>query len=256
MKLFKYIFVFFIAFTSCKSAKKTTDNLSEIESLSARKVAKKHVAASFNEKSLEARLRVNYKDTKEDVGFSVKMRLKKDEVIWLKGTKIITVFKAKITPTKVSFYSPYKKNYFEGDFSMLTKLLGVEVNFEQLQSMLLGEALLNVREQRQNVDIINASYRLSPKKQPTLFDVFFDVNPSHFKLNKQSLINPIKEQRLDIDYPSYSTKNNVLYPSKISILGKSKKKFTKIDITYRSVEFNKNLNFDFRIPAGYKEIKL
>ena len=256
MKLFKYIFVFLIAFTSCKSAKKVTNNISEIKNLSARKVAKKHEAASFNEKSLEARLRVNYKDTKEDVGFSVKMRLKKDEVIWLKGTKVITVFKAKITPTKVSFYSPYKKNYFEGDFSMLTKLLGVEVNFEQLQNMLLGEALLNVRKQRQNVDIIDASYRLSPKKQPTLFDVFFDVNPSHFKLNKQSLINPIKEQRLDIDYPSYSTKDSVVYPSKISILGKNKKKFTKIDITYRSVEFNKNLNFDFRIPSGYKEIKL
>lgn len=255
MKLFKYIFVFFIAFASCKSASKTTNN-STLKNLSARKVAKKHVAANFNKNTLESRLKVNYKDTKENLGFSVKMRLKKDEIIWLKGTKLITIFKAKITPEKVSFYSPYKRNYFEGDFSMLSKILGVEVNFEQLQNMLLGQALLDVKKEKQNINIVEKSYRLSPKKQALLFNMFFDVNPTHFKLNKQSIIDPVKEQRLDISYPSYTTKNNVVLPEKVSILGKNKKSFTKIDILYRSVEFNKNLNFDFKIPSGYKELKI
>ena len=256
MKFFKYISVCIVLFASCKSAKTITSNNIALEDLSAKKVAKKHEAASFDEKTLEARLKVNYKDTQEDVGFSVHMKLKKDEVIWLKGTKFITVFKAKITPEKVSFYSPYKKNYFEGNFSMLTKLLGVEVTFQQLQNMLLGEAMLDVTSQRNNVEIINASYRLSPKKQPTLFDVFFDINPSHFKLNQQSLVNSIKEQRLDINYPSYSIQNKVVFPEQVAIHGKNKQKFTKIDIAYKSVLFNNNLNFDFKIPSGYKEIKL
>lgn len=256
MRIFKYLLVSILVFASCKSAKTITSDNVVLENLSARRVAKKHEKASFNEKTIDARLKVKYKDRKEDVSFSVHMKLKKDEVIWLKGTKFITVFKAKITPQKVRFYSPYKKNFFEGDFSMLKKLLGVDVTFGQLQNMLIGEASLDVTSQKQEVEIMNASYRLSPKKQPTLFDVFFDINPTHFKLNQQSVVNSIKEQRLDIKYPSYNVKNKVTFPNKVLIHGKNKQNFTKIDITYRSVEFNKNLTFDFRIPSGYKEIKL
>lgn len=256
MKIFKYLLVSILLFASCKSAKTITSNNVVLEDLSARKVAKKHKNASFKENTIDARLKVNYKDTKEDIGFSVHMKLKKDEVIWLKGTKFITVFKAKITPQKVRFYSPYKKNYFDGDFSMLKELLGVDITFSQLQNMLLGQASLDITSQKQEVEIINASYRLSPKKQPTLFDVFFDINPMHFKLNKQSVVNSIKNQRLDIKYPSYSVRSNVTFPDKVLIHGKSKQKFTEIDITYRSVEFNKKLILDFRIPSGYKEIKL
>ncbi len=256
MKYFKILFVLILGFTSCKSSKKITDNSSVIKKLSARKVAKKHIAANFNKNTIDARLKVNYKDSKENVGFSVRMKIKKDEVIWLKGTKFITVFKAKITPTKVQFYSPYKRNYFDGDFSMLRKLLGADINFQQLQSMLLGESLLNVRSERQEVKINNKSYQLSPKKQPNFFDIFFYVNPSHFKLDKQLIVNSLKNQRLEIKYPKYLIKNKGLFPAKININAKQKNKFTNIDITTRSIEFNKRLNTDFKLPNGYKEIKL
>ncbi|WP_299156224.1 DUF4292 domain-containing protein [uncultured Tenacibaculum sp.] len=224
--------------------------------MSARKVAKKHISSNFDEKTIDARLKVNYKDNKEKIGFSVRMKIKKGEVIWLKGTKFITVFKAKITPTKVQFYSPYYKNYFDGDFSMLKKMLGTDINFEQLQNMLLGQSLLNVKSQRQEIIIKDASYQLSPKKQASLFDIFFYVNPQHYKLDGQSIVNPLKNQRLDIRYPKYSTKKGVLFPEKIIINAKEKEKFTNINLTTRSVEFNKKLNTDFKIPNGYKEIKL
>ncbi|CAL2107883.1 conserved exported hypothetical protein [Tenacibaculum sp. 190524A02b] len=256
MKLVKFILIFLILFTSCKSSKTASENVGVIKEMSARKVAKKHKSNYFNEKTVDAKLKVNYKGTKESLGFSVRMKIKKDEVIWLKGTKLITIFKAKITPEKVSFYSPYKRNYFEGDFSMLKKILGTDINFEQLQNMLLGQAMLDVKSQRQNVAIVEKSYQLSPKKQPNLFDAFFYINPSHYKLNKQSLVNSLKDQRLDISYPTYLNKEQVVFPNKITILAKEKTKFTSIDMTVRSVNFNTNLNLDFSIPAGYKEIQL
>ena len=224
--------------------------------MSARRVAKKHVSANFNKKTVDARLKANYNNGKEKVGFSVRMKIKKDEVIWLKGTKLITVFKAKITPTKVQFYSPYKKVFFDGDFAMLKELLGTDINFQQLQSMLLGQSLLDVKSERQEVEINDKSYQLSPKKQSQLFDIFFYVNPLHYKLDKQSIVNSLKNQRLDISYPKYLSKKSVLFPEKININAKLKKKFTNINITTRSVEFNTKLNMPFKIPNGYKEIKL
>lgn len=256
MKFLKYLLLILLIFSSCKSKKAVVNGVKDIESLSARKVAKKHVSANFDKKTIDAKLKVNYKDSKEDVGFSVRMKIKKDEVIYLKGTKIITVFKAKITPTKVSFYSPYYKNYFEGDFSMLKKMLGVDINFKQLQNMLLGQSLLDVKSKRYEVEIVEKSYRLSPKKHPNLFDFFLFVNPLHFKLNKQLLVSSLKNQRLEILYPQYVEKNGAIFPKKIVIKAKESRKFTLIDISTRSVVFNTDLSMPFKIPMGYKEIKL
>ncbi len=254
MRYITLLLVVFLGFTSCKTTKRLTKNTA-IKELSARKVAKKHVAANLNQQTIDARLKVNYKGPKDALAFNMRMRIKKDEVIWLKGIKMITIFKAKITPTKVQFYSPYKKNYFDGDFSMLKELLGTDINFQQLQNMLLGEALLDVKSAPQEVQINKKSYQLSPKKQPKLFDLFFYVNPQHFKLDKQLVVNSLKDQRLEISYPKYSKKNNTLFPEKINIEAKENNKFTIIDITTRMVEYNTKLNTDFKIPSGYKEIK-
>ncbi len=256
MKFHHCFLIFLLILTSCKSSKNITSSTIVAKNLSARKVAKKHTAANFTPNTVDAKLKVYYKDSKEDIGFSVKMKIKKDEVIWLKGSKFITVFKAKITPTKVSFYSPYKKNYFEGDFSMMKKLLGADVDFYQLQNILLGQAVLNVRKNKHVVEISNNAYKLAPKSQPDLFHLFYMINPVHFKLDKQSLTNKLKQQELTITYPGYIEKNKVLFPKEIKIIAKEQRKSTKIDIAVRSVLFDTKLKMPFTIPSGYKEIKL
>ena len=86
---------------------------------------------------------------------------------------------------------------------MIKELLGVDINFEQLQNLFLGQSLLNVKEEKQDLDIVSNRYILSPEKQAALFDIFFTINPSHFKLDKQSIINEDKNLRLDVKYPSY-----------------------------------------------------
>lgn len=256
MKFTKYILIILVVFASCKSTKKVVSSTNGIKNLSAKQVAKKHVSSNFNKNTIDAKLKVNYKDSEENIGFSVRMKIKKDEVIYLKGSKIITVFKAKITPEKVSFYSPYKKNYFEGDFSMLKKILGTEINFEQLQNMLLGQSLLNPIKEKQELLITDKSYQLSPRNQPNLFDIFFQINSQHFKLNKQFLVNSFKNERLDISYPKYLQKDGVLFPKEMVINAKNDSKSTNINIQTNSVVFNTDLRINFRIPSGYKEIKL
>ncbi|WP_343330970.1 DUF4292 domain-containing protein [Polaribacter staleyi] len=256
MKFLKYFVVFAVVFTSCKTKKNLIDANAIATEMSAKKVARKHVAANFDEKTVDARLKANFNNGKVKQSISVSLKMIKDEVIWLKGTKFITVFKAKITPTSVSYYSPYAKNYFEGDFSMLKKILGTDINFNQLQNLFLGQSLTNVKEEKQTVVIADNSYVLSPEIQASLFDLFFSVNPSHFKLDKQSVVNSIKNQRLDISYPSYNVVDDVVFPSEIKIKAKQPGKFTNIDFIVKSVEFNKDIDASFSIPNGYKQIKL
>ena len=145
MKFIKYFVVFAVVFTSCKTKKNLMSANIIAKEMSAKKVARKHVASNFDKKSIDAKLKASFNNGKLKQSISVNMKIKKDEVIYLKGTKFITVFKAKITPTSVSYYSPFAKNYFTGDFSMIKQLLGVEINFEQLQNLFLGQALQNLK---------------------------------------------------------------------------------------------------------------
>ncbi|PQJ77201.1 DUF4292 domain-containing protein [Polaribacter glomeratus] len=255
MKFLKYILLITLVLTSCKTKKNMIDANAIAKEISAKKVAKKHIAANFDKKTLDAKLKVNFNNGKIDQSFSVNLMIEKDKVIWLKGTKFITVFKAKITPTTVSYYSPFAKNYFEGDFSMIKQLLGVEINFEQLQNLFLGQSLLNVKEQDQELQIVNNRYILSPEKQAELFHIFFTINPSHFKLDEQTIVNVDKDLRLDVKYPSYNLIENVIFPSEVNIKAKTVDSFTEIDIIYKSVEFNTNLKMSYDIPNNYKRLE-
>jgi hypothetical protein len=256
MKFIKYFAVLVIVFTSCKSKKSLVGSDLVSLKMSAKKVAKNHVAANFDKKTIDAKLKASFNNGKLKQSFSVSFKMKKDEVIWLKGTKFITLFKVKITPTSVQFYSSLNKKYFDGDFSMLKKILGADINFDQLQNLLLGQSLMNVRKQKQEVVIQDNSYVLSPEEQEDLFDLFFSVNPSHFKLDKQSIVNSKKNQRLDVFYPSYKIVDDTVFPSEIKIKAKQPGKFTNIDFIVKSIEFDTDVNISFSIPKGYKQIKL
>jgi hypothetical protein len=254
MKFLKYILLFTIVLTSCKTKKNMIDANAIAKEISAKKVAKKHIAANFDKDAIDAKLKVNFNNGKTKQSLTVSMKIIKDEVILLKGTKFITVFKAKITPTSVSYYSSVFKNYFEGDFSMIKNLLGVEINFEQLQNLFLGQSLLNVKEEKQDLEIVNNRYLLSPEKQAELYDIFFTINPSHFKLDEQSIVNVGKNLRLDIKYPSYNLVDEVVFPSEIKIKAKNEKSLTAIDLFYKSVVFDTELKMSFNIPSGYKRL--
>ncbi|NJN50355.1 MAG: DUF4292 domain-containing protein [Polaribacter sp.] len=113
---------------------------------SVKKVIKKHEAAFFNQKTLDAKYKVNFDNGKTAQSINVQLQIIKDEVILIKGTKLISVFKAKITKDSVSYYSPLARHYFKGDFSLIKDFIGVEINFEQLQNLLGYESIQSLKD--------------------------------------------------------------------------------------------------------------
>ncbi len=255
MKCLKYLLIFLLVFTSCKSNKNTINTNTIVKNMSAKKVAKKHLANNFDKKTIDAKLRVKFKNNKENQSFSVRLKIKKDEVIWMKGSKFISIFRIKITPTKVSYYSPYAKNYFKGDYSLIKEFLGIDITFEELQNIFLGQVKIEDKGRNYTIETIDNQYKLSPEQQLALFDRFFYINPSHFKLDKYTLINDLKNQRLDISYPKYLQKDNIFFPKNIILNVVEKEKFTNLNITVKSVIFDSELSIPFKIPSGYKKLE-
>ncbi len=108
---FVRVFLIFCLMIACKSNKPIVDTASsDIKKLPSRKIVKNHKENSFQSNTLDARLKVIYSNNRKDgkrkrQGLSVRLRILKDSVIWIKGTKVVSAFRAKITPTSFSYYS-------------------------------------------------------------------------------------------------------------------------------------------------------
>ncbi|MDT7831098.1 DUF4292 domain-containing protein [Flavobacteriaceae bacterium S356] len=249
---------------SCKTVKNVTDKTNvDIKKLSARKIVRKHLNHKVNINTMAAKMKVLYSNTTKEGkrtrnSFTARLRMQKDSVIWIKANKVITIFRAKITPNSFSFYVsvPKNKHYFEGDYEMLKRMLGVDINFTQLQNMLFGQSIFEMKGKKYSATIEETSYKLTPKIQEKLFDVFFKINANHFKLDQMYLTNEEKEQNLRVDYKGYKLFDKTWLPIGISINAKEGVKYTYMNLDYKSVTINKPISIPYRVPSAYKRLEL
>jgi len=261
MRTISCLLLFLIVFSSCKSKSNLIrTNTKVLKKISAKKIIKKHSALFFDAKTLDAKLKVGYADYKKGkrnkINFTVNLRVLKDSVIWMRGSKIISAFRVKITPASFSYYSLIDKKYFEGDFSLLEKILGTKVTFMQVQNLLLGESILDLKKQKFISEVDASVYKLTPKEQDELYRIFFLFDPSNFTLKKQLLKTDKKDKALHIDYKSYRLIEKQLVPKKIMINVLQPEHNTTITIDFKSVTLNKQISTPYKIPSSYKPIKL
>mgnify|MGYP002283133510 FL=1 len=261
MRIISCLLLFLIVFSSCKSKRNYVEANSDVlKKISAKKIIKKHTALNFDAKTLDAKLKVGYADYKNGkrnkINFTVNLRVLKDSVIWMRGSKIISAFRVKITPASFSYYSLIDKKYFEGDFSLLEKILGTKVTFNQVQDLLLGESVLDLKKQKFISEVDASVYKLTPKEQHELYRIFFLFDPNNFTLKKQLLKTDKNKTVLDIDYKSYRLIEKQLVPKKIMINVSQPEHYTTITIDFKSVTLNKQISTPYKIPSSYKPIKL
>jgi hypothetical protein len=254
-KYLKYILLLSLFVSSCKSRKVTTNTV--VKAMSTKKIINNHYKNSFSKNTINARLRAKYQDKKRSHSITVKLRMEKDKAIWMSGTVLgIPLAKVLITPTRVSYYEKINKTYFDGDFSLLSKFLGTEVDFEKVQNLLIGQTILDLKDKRYIGSVDETSYMLEPKKQDVLFDILFWLDPTTFKTYRQEVNQPKEQKRLVVTYTEYQIVSNEVFPKKMNIIATQKGYKTQLDLEYKSLEFNKTVSFPFKIPSGYKEISL
>ena len=89
-----------------------------------------------------------------------------------------------------------------------------------------------------------------------MFEVFFLINPSHFKLDSQQFSQYKESRFLEIDYLKYQEVNRQIVPENIKIIALEITDQMIIDLEYKSVSLNEELRFPYKIPSGYDEIVL
>ncbi|MBA4745380.1 MAG: DUF4292 domain-containing protein [Muricauda sp.] len=246
------LIAFLLTLGSCKSTKSITGG--EVDSrMSARNIINAHYSNQPKFKTLRGRVKIDYANGDDSQGVNVSLRMEKDNVIWMSAP--LGVVKAHITPNKVSFYNKLQNEYFDGDFSYLSDLLGTELDFEKVQNLLLGNAVLDLRKERFNSEVYNGNYQLKPKKARELFKILFQLEPKNFKIATQEISQPEKMRQLQANYTYQNISGNVL-PNEVKIVAEEAGDLTTIDLSFRNLEINKSMNFPYKVPKGYDKITL
>lgn len=249
------IFIITLVVSSCKSSKMTS-NTSNID-MSAKNVIKNHYNNTFDKETINAKLKIKYIGKSNFPAVTASLRIKKDETIWISLNKFgFPIGKALITPSKVSYYEKINRTYFDGDFTLLSNWLGTELDFEKVQNLLLGQAILNLKDEKFSIVFYENKYQLTPKKGYDLFSVLFLINPDNFKIDSQEIHQKDDNKSLTINYSDYTKVDDEMFPKGIHIAASDIKNTSTIDINYRSVVFNNQVNFPFKIPSNYKQIVL
>jgi outer membrane biogenesis lipoprotein LolB len=236
----------------CKSYKSVMAKGELDTKLSSRQIIKAHQKQDTKFKTLQSRVKVEYKQGDQSQSHSINLRMEKDKTIWISAT--LGIVRAKITPEKVSFYNKLDNTYFDGDFSLISDFLGTELNFNNVQNLLLGESLFNLKNDSYEAGTHETSYMLTPENQNTLFEIFFLLNPAHFKMDSQQLAQPVESRLLQIDYKDYQEVEKQILPKNIKVIALESDEQTTIEMEFKSVSLNNDLRFPFRIPSGFKEI--
>jgi hypothetical protein len=254
IKILNRILMILITFTvlGCKSSKQITSSGELNTKLTAKQLIKEHHKKEPKFKTLQARVKVEYVQGDKSQSHTINLRMEKDKTIWLSAT--LGIVRAKITPTKVSFYNKLDNTYFDGDFSLISDLLGTKLDFEKVQNILLGNALYNLKGDNYSTDVHEGSYVLAPKNQNQLFEIFYLLNPTHFKMDSQQLSQQLEQRFLEIDYKDYQIVDKQIVPQNVKVIALEKDFETTITMEFKSVSLNSNLNFPFRIPNGFQEI--
>lgn len=247
-------FILSLISVSCGSKKGVTHE--SMKNLTSKKVIKQYERTQPHFETLTVRMKGTYDDGYQSQSISLSMRIQKDEVIWISAKLggLIPISKLMVTPDRVQFYEKLSSQYFDGDFSLISKWLGVEIDFEKLQNLLIGNVMYEIDKSHFELTNLEKGYLLMNSGDQISKSMMLDKLT--FRLLNQQMISNTDRKQILVSYPSYQTINYFIFPNKIDILVNKDGDQSKINIDFRSLELNQAVKFPFEMPSGYKEIQI
>ncbi len=251
-----FILFFSVLFISCGSSKKAVGESLDA-SMNAKSLIDLHQAKEPVFKTLVSRMQVQYDDGEKSQSVTISLRIQKDETIWVSASILgITLSKMLITKDHVRYYETIGKTYFDGDFRLLSQWLGVTINYEMAQNILLGQAIFDLTTSKYTASVFGSNYRLTPEKQSQILKHIFLIQPDTYKIASQQIMQPAEQRIMTVDYDSYQVVEKQFFPKTIKITAIELEKQTRITLDYRNIDINAQVSFPFKIPNGYEEIRL
>jgi len=203
-------------------------------------------------RTFSAKLKVHYESSDgKDYEFNAFIRLQKDKIIWISINALLgfEAFRAVITPDSVKVLNKLDKVYQLRSVGYLQNISHLPFDFHTLQSIVLGNPIyldsniLYYRKDLQGVSILSIG--------PVFRNYLTLNNDLTLKRSKLDDVNPLQTRSCDISYGDYEKADTVLFSTYRKIVISEKARLD-VELNFKNIRFNENLDFPFSVPKNYK----
>lgn len=248
--------ILLVFFTSCKSGKlhKKGKDLAEVAPITGEGKGSHSLnlkSLDFNEVKFKSD--VNIKSKAISQGVPMTIHVKKDEVIWASVSIGLEIARAKITQDSLVFLDRFNRRAYIGTWEELSESANFELNFNILQSMLLGNMIFPILDNDKVViekEIASISQLRSGK------DFESKINNIEGRLFEVKGYDPASKSSLEMSYKGFITEKQHLVPTLINLILKGQES-AELSVKHTKVDFvESGLSFSFNVPSSYKILKL
>jgi outer membrane lipoprotein-sorting protein len=221
----------------------------------------------FNYLSIKFSADVSF--NKNNNSFNGNVRIKKDSAIWISITPALGLEAARILITidTVKMINRLASTYFIGDFKYINSLLKTDLDYDMLQSLLVGNDFSSYENDVFKASIDNKQYLLSTvgrgklkkhlkntedSSRILMQDIWLD--PETYKITRVHIKELQENKKLEAEYSDFATVNSLLFPNKIEFVVVNEKTRMEIKIENSKVSTTGPLEFPFNISSKYNRI--
>jgi hypothetical protein len=205
---------------------------------------------SFN--YLVIKSKINFKSQGNSTNLTANIRIKKDSLIWLSITPGmgIEVVRAIVTPDSVKVINRLDNKYDAYSISYIKQTLGIDMDYYNLQNLLVGDMLLPFHETDQVITTDN-TWQVMQKYQG--LDVVTMISRMQKKVTQTEATNPDKKYLLST-YKDFILTDSVLFHQEQLLMMKNGNDTSFIEASHQKIEFpKKSVAFPFNVPKRFEK---
>ena len=286
LSLFGLVCLVFIGFSSCKTTRVVTTSTEVVKPMGASKLIRNIENNAFDYKHLSIKkISCQFDNGKTRTSFKASIVAKKDKQIIVMLSKLnIPVGRLWLTPDSVKFINYLEKNYFLDDYSYLSSMLDMDLDFETVQainsnnvfSLGIQKREKEIKDYEAKIDsgmyVLESVKKLKPRKEnqkiserrqvrkaqkivpdsPVRQSIYID--PVTFKLRKIKLVDATNARNLKIDFSDFVPVEKQLYPGEMSLNLASPENTMQLHIKFAGFSTEEEKEVRFRIPEKYTRI--
>ncbi len=263
-----FIFMGLISFSSCKTSRSVIKE--PIKEYGADYIFKKLKENELKFDWFSAKFNLDLVIDKKKNTFRGQIRMRRDSAIWVSFSPALGIEMARllITNDSVKFLNRINKTYFAGNYEVVNRFLGTNVDYDILQSILLGNDLTYYDDGKFRVSYDSKEYHLvtagrgklkkyvkTEEDAERIYIQNIYLNPETFKITSMKVKEIQGETRkLDATYSKFELVGDQLFPHHI-LFDITADNPILVDVDYSKIELNEKQGFPFRISPKYERVK-
>ena len=216
-----------------------------------------------------ARYSADYQNGNQKHAFSGQIRIQKDTLIWLSLSVMgLEGMRLMITQDSIKYINRLNNTFLIGDWYDLNMFLNTSIEYDILQSFLIGNDISFYEEGKFKATIDKDEYKLVAsarqkmkkyiKNQEDELKVFIQniwLNPETFKITRADVKEIRKDNiKLDATYSSFETIGSQLFPREMTYQISAENRI-HVSVVFSRINIDEPLKFPFKIPSSFTRVR-